>query len=105
MRSAAISGEYDADQFTIATGVSEYDVLAGRGPDGANKLWVNGTGEYVFLQFDENISIKINATTNASIFCYADRGQINLTELVREVDNFYITNDSGNTVTIDVVMA
>lgn len=104
IKQTAIATKYDTDQFTIATGVSDYNVLTTRGPDGANKLWVNGEGKYIELLHDQNISIKLNDSANPAIVCYKNRGLIILTDIVRQVENIFITNASGSTVTIDIII-
>lgn len=89
--------EYDSMEFTLATGLSDYDVRA------------NVTGAFeniqmyttINLRSTHNLTIKLNSASNRSITITAGR-PFELNNLM-EITNIYITNASGATATIAIL--
>ena len=88
---------YDSMEFTLASGLSDYDVKA------------NVTGAFENLTYyttlnirtDQNITIKFNSTSYRVVTINSNR-PFELDNLM-EIHNFYITNTSGSTANIKII--
>jgi hypothetical protein len=88
---------YDSMEFTLASGISDYDVKA------------NVTGAYenvpvyttVNIRVDQNVTIKFNSTGNRAVTISSNR-PFELDNLI-EITNIYITNTSGSTANIKII--
>lgn len=89
---------YDAIQSSIVTATTDYDVKTNDGG------WSNigATARYLIIQFDQDITIKFNASTNDGLAVASTSSPMTINTL--EVTNLFITNTSGSTVTVDVFM-
>jgi len=88
---------YDSMEFTLATGISDYDVKA------------NVTGAFenlpvyttINVRTDENLTIKINSSSNRAITVTSSR-PFELDNLM-EITNIFVTNASGATASIKII--
>ena len=88
---------YDSMEFTLATGISDYDIKAN--VTGAfENLGVYTT---INLRSDQNLTIKLNSTSYRVITITAGR-PFELDDLI-EITNIYITNASGSTANIKII--
>lgn len=84
---------YEAKQFTVANGQTNYDVES-------NEDILTEDHDYLRIASDEAITIRFNAIANDAIAIAADSAFVN--EGYIRVTNIFITNASGNTATIDI---
>jgi len=88
---------YDSMEFTLASGISDYDVKA------------NVTGAYenigvyttINIRTDQTITIKINSSSKRAVTITSSR-PFELNNLI-EITNIYITNASGSTASIKII--
>ena len=88
---------YDSMEFTLANGLSDYDVAA------------NVTGAFenlssyttINVRTDQAITLKINSTDNRLITATAAR-PLELDDLM-EITNIYLSNSSGSTANIKII--
>lgn len=88
---------YDSMEFTLATGLSDYDVRAN--VTGAYENLAIYTG--ISIRSDQNITVKLNNTSYRTITINAGR-PFELSSLL-EITNIFITNSSGNTANIKII--
>ena len=92
-----LKGVYDSMEFTLASGITNYDVRA------------NVTGAYenyelyttINIRTTEDITIKLNSTDNRDITIYDNR-PFELDNML-EIKNIYISNASGSTASIKII--
>ena len=88
---------YDSMEFTLASGISNYDVKA------------NVTGAYenllvyttINIRTDQNITIKLNSTSNRAVTVTSSRPFV--LDNLMEITNIYISNASGSTANIKII--
>ena len=91
---------YDfVNSFTIATATTDYDLKTQQATAFANlsRAWL------VIIWTDQDISIKFNSTSNPAIVVPADQSPFEFRNIIA-VSNIYITNNSGATVNIKVML-
>lgn len=89
---------YDNAEFTVANGTTDYDVSANEA-----KAFNNvPLARYVSIRTDVTITVKFNATTNDSITITSSDSPLTLDVL--EVSNIYISNASGSTANIKILL-
>ena len=96
-----ISTVYDSAEANITTGQTNYDIRA------------NFTGSFVnvrkaracIIRSDNTVTIRFNSTSNAAITLDVSEGKIEITkEMGFEIGDIYITNASGNTAAIKILL-
>ncbi len=87
---------YDNAEFTLATGLSDYDANAGV----ANAFSNITTARYTEIRTDQTITVKLNSTSNHSITITSSDSPYMIDNL--EITNVYITNASGSTANIKI---
>jgi hypothetical protein len=89
---------YDYAEFTIATGITDYDVRANQ-----SKLFKNcGTALLAVFEYNKNISVKFNSTALEAI--NFDYGLSPKEWSILKITDIYITNASGANVTIGITL-
>lgn len=85
--------------FTVATATTDYDLKTQQVTAFANvsKAWM------LLIWTDQDISIKLNSTSNPSIPIPAVESPYELRNIIR-ISNIYITNASGATANIKVML-
>ncbi len=85
--------------FTVATGTTDYDLKTQQATAFKNvsKAWL------VLIWTDQDISIKINSTSNPAIPVPAVESPYELRNILR-VSDIYISNASGSTANIKVML-
>ena len=92
-----LQGVYDSMEFTLASGITDYDVRA------------NVTGAYenynlyttINIRTTEDITIKFNSTGNRAV-TISDNRPFELDNML-EITNMYISNSSGSTASIKII--
>lgn len=92
-----IADEYESIEFNLANGVSDYDIKANEGAFAAFAV----AGDCV-IRSSKTITAKINATTNPTITVNA-RQPFELARKI-EVGNLFLTNNSGATAAIKILL-
>ena len=89
---------YDSVEFTIATGITDYDLDAQQSAAFSNILtWMS-----CVIRTDKTITIRLNSATNPIITINDYESPFHLkTEM--EITNIYITNNSGGTASIKIL--
>ena len=91
---------YDYASFTITTGQSNYDLASN-----IAALFSNVTlAKNIVIIFDQNISVKFNSTLMPAISMTLDRSPFQSPVRFLEVKNIFITNSSGSTVNMEVLL-
>lgn len=91
-----LSRSYDNLEFTLATGISDYNVGANvAGAFSGCKVYTT-----INVRSDKDITVKLNAATNHGITVQANK-PFELDNQV-EIINLYISNSSGDTANIKV---
>jgi len=96
----AIYDTYDfVPSFAVANSTTDYDLDAQQVAAFKNvpKAWL------VIIWTDQDITIKLNSTSNPSINIGLNESPFELRNIIL-VDNIYITNVSGNTANIKVML-
>ena len=91
---------YDfVNSFTVANGISDFDLDTQQSDSFKNvpKAWL------VIIWTDQDISIKLNSTSNPSISVPAGESPFEFRNIIA-VTNIYITNASGDTANIKVML-
>jgi hypothetical protein len=91
---------YDfVNSFTVADATTDYDLKAQQSTAFKNlsKAWL------VIIWTDQDISIKFNATTNPSIAIPAGESPFEFRNII-QVSNIFISNASGSTANIKVML-
>ncbi len=91
---------YDfVSSFTVATATTDYDLKTQQSTAFKNlsRAWL------VIIWTDQDISVKFNATTNSAIPIPAAESPFEFRNII-EVSQIYITNASGNTANIKVML-
>ena len=96
-----ISTVYDSAESSIATGQTNYDIRAN-----FTGSFVNvGTARACIIRSDQTITIRFNSTSGAAITLDVSEGKLEITkEMGFEISNIYITNSSGNTAAIKILL-
>lgn len=94
-----LSDAYDYAVFTIPTATTDYDLKSNIAALWNNLKFARG----VVIKTDQTIGIKINATTMPSMSCKVSEAPF---EFINKkiLRNIYITNNSGSTVNIEVLL-
>lgn len=96
-----VSTLYDSAEASITTGQTNYDVRA------------NFSGAFVnvrkaracIIRSDQTVTIRFNSTSNAAITLDVSEGKLEITkEMGFEIGDLYITNASGSTAAIKVLL-
>ena len=87
---------YDSIEFTLATGITNYDVKANVA-SAFNNLPVYTT---VSIRTDKTLTLRFNSTSNPGIT--VERRGYEVNNLI-EITNMYFTNSSGSTATIYIL--
>lgn len=88
---------YDSIEFTLATGLSDYDIAANESTAFVNlKAYTT-----INVRSNKEISLKLNSATNPSITIEANK-PFELDNLI-EITNLFISNASGDTASIKIV--
>ena len=91
---------YDfVNSFTVATATTDYDLKTQQSTAFKNlsKAWL------VIIWTDQDISIKFNSTDNPAIVIPTDQSPFEFRNIIA-ISNIYITNASGNTANIKVML-
>lgn len=97
-----IGGNYDFAQFTLATGQTDYDVKANQATLFSNIL----VAKKCFIWSDQNISFKFNSSGFTAIPLNVGNGESPFEgKDIFLVRNIFITNASGSTATIKILLA
>ena len=85
--------------FAVATATTDYDLDAQQSAAFSNvpKAWL------VIIWTDQDISIKLNSTSNPSISIPAGESPFEFRDIIA-ITNIYISNSSGNTANIKVML-
>ena len=96
-----INGAYDFAQFNLNTGTSDYDVKSNQSSLFQNIL----IAKKVFIWSNQNISFKFNSTIYTAIPLDVGNGESPYEgKDILLVRNIFITNSSGSTATIKVLL-
>ena len=91
---------YDYAQFTVTTGQTDYDV-----DTNVAALFSNvKVGKNISLKFDQAISVKLNSTLMSAIVLEVGDSPFQFPAKFLDIKNLYITNSSGSTVNMTVLM-
>ena len=91
-----LGDDYDSIEFTLANGITDYDVRANVASAFVNhKLYT-----IINIRVNKDITIKFNSTVNPAITLNSNR-PFELNNLI-EIKEIYITNASGDTATIKI---
>ena len=100
-----VSINYDNAEFSVATGTTNYDVKSNQASTfGGATSDVGTIANYVAIRTDKTISIKMNNTSNSSITISSFDSPFVINGAI-EVGNIYITNNSGSTANIKLLLA
>ena len=89
---------YDSVEFTLATGITNYDLDAQQAAAFANiPTWMSCT-----IRTDKALTIRLNSATNPVITVNEYESPFHL-KLDIEITNIYITNASGATASIKIL--
>lgn len=96
---------YDNAEFSVANATADYDVAANQ-----TALFGGTTSNafkpvyFVRIVTDQTITVKFNSTSNAAVTITSTMSPFLMDEVI-EVDNIYITNNSGSAANIKVLAA
>jgi len=91
---------YDfVNSFTVATATTDYDLKTQQATAFKNisKAWL------ILIWTDQDISIKFNSTDNPAIVIPADQSPFEFRNII-QASNIYISNASGSTANIKVML-
>ena len=92
---------YDWATFNLSTGQSDYDVKANQ-----SALFDNVTvARNIIIFFNKQISIKFNSTLMPAATLPISRSPFQLPYFFLDVKNIYLTNNSGETVGVEIWLA
>ena len=94
------SWNYDSCEFALPTGSTNYDVKINQSTTAFSNVDV---ATDVVIRTDQNITFKINASTNTTITLTSTEGQFNYMGI--RTSNLYLTNSSGSTANIKILMS
>ncbi len=95
-----VEDTYDfVSSFAVATATTDYDLDAQQATAFNNVA----KARTVVIWTDQDITVKLNATTNPAITIPAGESPFEFKNLI-EITNIYITNVSGNTANIKVML-
>ena len=97
--SHGVNNKYESLEFSIVTGTTNYNV----GTQVAGAFGTVATARKFLIRTDFTISLILNATTNNSITLTSLEGALEVDFI--EVTNFFITNNSGSTANIKILMS
>ena len=90
---------YDYAEFVVGTGVTDYNVLANQ-----SALFKNCKSAWlVLMEYNKDISIKFNNTDMPAIACGYETSPREWRDVFK-VSNIFITNNSGATATIGILL-
>ena len=92
--------KYDyVSSFAVANSTTDYDVKAQQSTAFKNvkRAWL------AVIWTDQNISVKFNSTSNPAIAVSISKSPFELRNIL-DVSNIYITNSSGETANIEVML-
>lgn len=96
-----IDGVYDFAQFTLGTGQTDYDVKSNQATLFSNII----VAKKVFIWSNQNISFKFNSSNYTAIPLDVGNGESPYEgKDIFLVKNIYITNASGSTATIKILL-
>lgn len=87
---------YNNAEFTVATGLSDYDVATNES-SGFSSIT---TARNVEIRTDQTITVKLNSTSNHSITITSTDSPRSWIDI--EITNVYITNASGSTANVKI---
>ena len=91
---------YDWSSFNLTTGQTDYDVKAG-----VAALFSNvPVAKNLVIFFDKQISVKINSTLMPAMVFPISRSPFQSPLRFLDVKNLYLSNSSGSTATIEVLI-
>jgi hypothetical protein len=92
------NGTYDAAEFTVSTGTTNYDVDTNQ-----SALWNNiSSPGYINIRTDQTISLRLNSVANPLITITSTDSPFILQNSL-PVTNIFITNSSGNTANVKIL--
>jgi hypothetical protein len=92
------NGSYDAAEFTVSTGTTNYDVATNQAG-----LWNNiSSPGYINIRTDQTISLRLNDTSYPAITITSTDSPFILQNSL-PVSNIYVTNNSGNTANVKIL--
>lgn len=89
---------YDSAEFTVLTGSSDYDVDA----NVANAFSNIAIARHIIIRTDQTITLKFNSASNHSITIASSDSPFVMATL--EVSNVYISNASGSTANVKLIL-
>ena len=90
---------YDFDEFTVATGITDYDVKTQR-----SAMFYNIKNAWLMiLEYNKDISIKFNSTDMPAMSISMETSPREYRDIFK-MTNLYITNASGATVTVRILL-
>ena len=93
------NGSYDAAEFTVSTGTTNYDVESNQ-----SALWDNITSPAYFnFRTDQTVTVRFNDTSYPAV-TVASTDSPFIIQNGLPVTNVYITNNSGSTANIKIFM-
>lgn len=93
------SSTYDSAEFAVANSTTDYNVASNQ----ANAFNRVKTASTLFIRTDQNISIKLNSISDPVITVYTIDSPFVLKGI--PFTNLYISNSSGNTANVKVVLS
>jgi hypothetical protein len=92
------NGSYDAAEFTVSTGTTNYDTKTNQ-----TTLWNNVSSPgYINIRTDQTISLRLNSTGNPAITITSTDSPFILQNSL-PVSNIFVTNNSGNTANVKIL--
>lgn len=92
---------YDSVEFQLATGQTNYNVKVNQVTSFINAPRAHS----LIIKTDQTITIKFNSTSNSSHTISRGEGSLTITRNMGfEVTNIFITNSSGNTANIKILL-
>lgn len=92
------SNKYDSAEFTLATGQSNYDVRSGQSDAFSNVKLSTRT----LIRTNVALTIEINSASNPGITVGPEDSPLDIDW--QEVSNIFITNASGSTASIKIIL-
>ena len=90
---------YDSAELAVSNGISDYDVATNQ-----SDLWDDVPSPvFVSIRTDQTITVKFNSSSNKSITITAADSPFTLDGLLT-VSNIYISNNSGSTANIKILL-
>lgn len=96
---------YSSIEFTVATGQTNSDVLANNATfdDQFGAGLFNGFANKMVLRTDQTITVRVNSTSNHAITVTSTDSPFTLAGV--EINNVYITNASGSTANVKILLS